>query len=235
MTIESGATLAASTDYDQTAGSTTLFNGTFSGGNLNIEAGDLAGTGAVNANVTNGGQVIPGGTGAAGLLTINGTYTQTASGTLDIDLGGTTAGSQYDQLAVSGTATLGGQLDVSLINSFQPALGNTFQVLTFASSSGNFGFYNGIVLGNRLILDPALNPNNLTLTVQPAVTTTTLSAPPSPSVSGQSVTFTATVTVALPPTTIDPSSDRHRDLLQQRHIDRHRDAQRWSTARSRRA
>ena len=141
----------------------------------------------------------------AGTLTINGNYTQTASGSLDIDLGGTTAGSQYDQLAVSGTATLGGQLDVSLINGFQPALGNTFQPLTFASSSGNFGFYNGIVLGNRLILDPALNPTNLTLTVQPAVTTTTLSAPPSPSVSGQSVTFTATVTVALPPTTIDPS------------------------------
>ena len=90
------------------------------------------------------------------------------------------------------------------INGFQPVLGNTFQPLTFASSSGNFGFYNGIVLGNRLILDPALNPTNLTLTVQPAVTTTTLAAPPSPSVSGQSVTFTATVTVALPPTTIDP-------------------------------
>ena len=92
----------------------------------------------------------------------------------------------------------------ALINGFQPALGNTFQPLTFASSTGDFGFYNGIVLGNRLLLDPALNPTNLTLTVQPAVTTTTLAAPPSPSVSGQSVTFTATVTVALPPTTIDP-------------------------------
>ena len=158
----------------------------------------------VNANVTNAGQVIPGGTGAAGLLTINGNYTQTATGSFDIDLGGTTAGSQYDQLAVSGTATLGGTVDVTMINGFQPALGNTFQPLTFASSSGNFGFYNGIVLGNRLLLDPALNPTNLTLTVQPAVTTTTLAAPPSPSVSGQSVTFTATVTVALPPTTIDP-------------------------------
>ena len=64
------------------------------------------------------------------------------------------AGSQYDQLAVSGTATLGGTVNVALINGFQPALGNTFQPLTFASSSGNFGFYNGIVLGNRLILDP---------------------------------------------------------------------------------
>ena len=205
VTVESGGALAVSDDYDQTAGSTTLLSGTFSAGNLNVEGGALVGTGVVNANVTNAGQVIPGRTGTAGLLAINGTYTQTASGSLDVDLGGTTAGSQYDQLAVSGTATLGGTVDVSLINGFVPALGNTFQPLTFASSSGTFGFYNGIVLGNRLILDPALNPTNLTLTVQPAVTTTTLAAPPSPSVSGQNVTFTATVTVALPPTTIDPT------------------------------
>ena len=61
----------------------------------------LEGTGVVNANVTNAGQVIPGGTGAAGILTINGNYTQTATGALDIDIGGTTAGSQYGQLAVS--------------------------------------------------------------------------------------------------------------------------------------
>ncbi len=159
----------------------------------------------VNANVANAGDVIPGGTDAAGLITINGTYTQIASGCLNVELGGTTAGSQYDQLVVAGTATLAGLFNVSLINSFQPTLGNTFQPVTFASSSGNFGFYNGIVLGNRLILDPVLNPTNLTLTVQPAATTTTLSAPPSPSVSGQSVTFTATVAVALPPTTIDPT------------------------------
>ena len=205
VTIESGGTLAVSTNYDQTAGSTALLNSTMSGGNLNIQGGTLAGTGAVNASVTNAGQVIPGGTGAAGLLTINGNYMQTATGSLDIELGGTTAGSQYDQLAVSGTASLGGQLNVSLINSFQPVLGNAFQVVTFTSYAGNFGFYNGTVLGNRLILNPTLNPANLTLTVQPAVTTTTLSAPPSPSVCGQSVTFTATVSVALPPTTIDPT------------------------------
>lgn len=49
-----------------------------------------------------------------------------------------------------------------------------------------------------------MNPTSLTLTVEAAVTTTTLAAPPSPSVSGQSATFTAMVTVALPPTTIDP-------------------------------
>jgi hypothetical protein len=203
VTASPGASLGVGS-YTQTAGSTVLNGATVSGGALNIGGGALIGTGTISANVTSGGQVIPGGTGVAGSLVIDGSYTQTTRGTLLIDIGGTTAGSQYSQLAVSGTATLGGTVDVDIINGFQPALGNTFEPLTFASPSGGFGFYNGIVLGDRLILDPALNPTNLTLTVQPAVTTATLVPPSSPSVSGQSVTFTADVTVALPPTTIDP-------------------------------
>ena len=202
VSVASGASLGVST-YTQTTGSTVLNGATINGGTLSINGGALTGTGMINATVTNGGQVIPGGTGATGTITTNGNYTQTATGSLDIELGGTAAGSN-DQLAVSGAATLGGTVDVALINGFQPALGNTFEPLTFASSTWDFGFYNGIVLGNRLLLDPTLNPTNLTLTVQPAVTTTTLATPTSPSVSGQGVTFTATVTVALPPTTIDP-------------------------------
>ncbi len=203
VTIASGTSLGVNT-YNQTAGSTVLNAGTINGGTLSINGGALTGTGTINASVTSGGQVIPGGNGVAGTLAITGNYTQTATGTVLIDIGGTTAGTRYDQLGVSGVATLGGTINVTLINDFQPVLGNTFQPLTFASSTGDFGFYNGIVLGNRLLLDPALNPTNLTLTDQPAVTTATLAATPSPSVSGQPVTFTATVTVALPPTTIDP-------------------------------
>jgi len=161
--VESGAILIALSDYDQTAGSTTLNGGTFFGGNLNIQGGALSGSGAVNANVTNAGQVIPGGTGAAGLLTINGNYTQTVSGSLNIEVGGTSADSQFDQLAVSGTASLGGMLNVATIGSFTPALGNMFQVLTFGSSSGNFMAYNGPNLAGGLFLDPVLNATNLTL------------------------------------------------------------------------
>jgi Bacterial Ig-like domain (group 3) len=202
VTVTRGTNLNVG-DYTQTGGSTVLDGATINGGSLEINAGALVGIGTISGCVASGGRVIPGG-GAAALLTIKGSYTQSATGSLNIAIGGTIAGSQYSQLAVSGASSLSGTVNVALINGFQPALGNTFQPLTFASSSGAFGFYNGIVLGNRLLLDPTLNPTNLTLTVQPAVTTTTLAAPPSPSVSGQSVTFTAAVTVALPPTTIDP-------------------------------
>jgi hypothetical protein len=52
----------------------------------------------------NGGEIDPGGTGP-GRLTITGNYTQTATGVLNIDLGGLTAGSQFDQLVVTGSVT----------------------------------------------------------------------------------------------------------------------------------
>jgi hypothetical protein len=159
--ISSGTTLGVGS-YTQTAGATVLNGGTINGGALGINAGALTGYGIINANATNGGQVIPGGTGAPGTLTIDGNYTQTASGSLNIELGGTSAGSS-DQLAVSGTASLGGALNVATIGSFMPALGNTFRVLTFGSSSGNFATDTGLNLANGLFLDPVFNATNLTL------------------------------------------------------------------------
>jgi len=39
---------------------------------------------------------------------------------LNIELGGTTAGTQYDRLRVSGTATLASALNVTLANGFTP-------------------------------------------------------------------------------------------------------------------
>ena len=64
VTIEAGASLTVLSDYDQTAGSTTLNGGTFSGGNLNNQGGTLGGSGSINANVGCGGHLILGGTAA---------------------------------------------------------------------------------------------------------------------------------------------------------------------------
>jgi hypothetical protein len=180
--------------YTQTAGATTLNSGTVTGGSININNGSaLSGSGAINATVTNGGQVIPGGTGAAGTLRINGSYIQTATGALGIDLGGTTAGTQYDQLTVSGTATLGGTFSVASINGFQPAFGNTFQVVTFGARSGNLATFNGLNLGGGLFLNPVFNATSLRLDIAQG-TGTTVSSDHNPSDFGQAVTFTATVT-----------------------------------------
>src|SRR5205085_8771770 len=98
--------------------------------------GSLMGTGTVQADVSNAGTVAPGF--SPGILAVNGNYTQTSAGTLAIELAGTTPGSGYDRLAVSGTATLDGTLSVQAIQGFSPASDATFQVLTPASRSGQF-------------------------------------------------------------------------------------------------
>jgi hypothetical protein len=96
------------------------------------------GQATIDGNVTNSGTVAPGGASTAGTLSITGTYSQTSGGTLSIELGGTVAGTGYDQLKVSGTATLDGTLAVSDINGFLPGRGLTFQALTYAAPTGDF-------------------------------------------------------------------------------------------------
>lgn len=63
-------------------------------------------------------------------------------GTLDIELGGQSPGSGYDQLNHSlsdGLAQLGGTLDVSLIGAFTPQAGDVFDVITAAGGvTGTF-------------------------------------------------------------------------------------------------
>jgi hypothetical protein len=150
-------------NYTQTGGTTTvdgalsLTNPFISGAAVSVNGGVLKGAGVINGNVVNAAAVDPGD--SPGILTINGNYTQTAAGTLNIEIGGRTAGSQYDRLAVSGTATLDGTLSVTLVNGFQPSPGDTFAVLTFGAHSGTFASYTGLDVGNGETLSPVFNAN----------------------------------------------------------------------------
>lgn len=60
------------------------------------------------------------------------------TGTLLMELGGTTAGSGYDQLQDAGTLTVGGILQIALINGFTPAAGQSFDLLNWGSLNGTF-------------------------------------------------------------------------------------------------
>src|SRR5580700_8703863 len=65
------------------------------------------------------------------VMQVSGTYTQSGAGAFDVDLGGTTAGTQYDVLNITSTATLGGVLNVDLISGFKPAVGETFDIMDY--------------------------------------------------------------------------------------------------------
>jgi predicted pyridoxine 5'-phosphate oxidase superfamily flavin-nucleotide-binding protein len=194
--IEPGATLAVTGDYTQTAGTTVVDGNLSPTGNVSIQGGLLQGSGTINANVTNAATTGPGD--SPGVLTIVGNYTQSAAGTLAIELGGTNAGQDYDQFAVTGTATLDGTLSVQLINGFQPSAGESFQFLTYASSSGTFATVNGLDLGNgkRLRLD--YNPSDAALTVVRTVSAegTTISGVEAKSFNQVVATFTSSDSAA---------------------------------------
>ncbi len=67
------------------------------------------------------------------------TYQQFPTGTLEIQIAGTTVGTQYDQVNVAGFAFLAGMLDVSLVGGFMPKHGDLFHVVTAAGGiTGNF-------------------------------------------------------------------------------------------------
>ena len=104
-----------------------------------INAGFFQGTGVVNGNVFNSGIVSPGT--SIGTLTINGNYTQSASGTLRIEVAGASPG-QYDVLVVNGGASLAGRLQLLRIGGFRPRIGD--QLAFLAASGGVSGTFNTI-------------------------------------------------------------------------------------------
>lgn len=106
-------------------------------GTLRVGSGGaLEGLGTVVGDVLlTGGAVAPGV--SIGKLTINGDFAQ-QSGTLGFEIGGTAPASGYDQLSVNGHAALGGTLQISLLEGFSPASGDSFNILDWNSRSGEF-------------------------------------------------------------------------------------------------
>lgn len=118
--------------------------GTIAAGTIELAtAAYLTGTGTVMANVLNSGGVVEP-SGSPGILQISGDYTQTANGSLTTDIGGP-GGGQFGRFAVSGTAGLGGTLNINLVNNYYPANGLAFQILSAGTLTNRFATINGLI------------------------------------------------------------------------------------------
>ncbi|MBI2824274.1 MAG: PEP-CTERM sorting domain-containing protein [Planctomycetia bacterium] len=137
------------------------------GGSLVLNAGSLTGSGNLTGSVASSGTISPGL--SAGTLNFQSGLTLNSGGAVAVQLGGLTPGTQYDQLNVTGGATLGGTLAVTLINGFQPALADSFTVMTFDSGTGTFGGYTGLAVGGHLTLKPRYSATDLALRARPTV------------------------------------------------------------------
>jgi len=193
-TVESlSGTVSFSSSYTQTMGATLLNGGAVtSSATMNIQGGTLEGSGTLTATVNNtGGSVAPGL--SAGQLNQTGAYTQASGGSFAAQIGGLTAGSQYDRLATSGAASLAGTLEITLIDGFEPNVGDTFTIMTFGSRTGDFTTVNGLVIGSGKVFQKTVTATDVTLVVTSAPT-------PTPT-----VTMTATPTPTTTPTTTTPT------------------------------
>jgi hypothetical protein len=71
----------------------------------------------------------------------------TLSGTYTAELAGTLACSSYDQLQVTGTVTISGPLNITLLNSFKPTTGDVFTIITNDDTDPVSGTFSGLAEG----------------------------------------------------------------------------------------
>ncbi|MDP1536103.1 MAG: filamentous hemagglutinin N-terminal domain-containing protein, partial [Burkholderiales bacterium] len=131
---------------------------------LTLNTGTLGGTGTVTGNVIHNGTLNVGS--SPGTLTIAGDLTLGAASTLNIELGGTTQGVNYDLLQVTGAATLDGTLNVSLFGGFTGTNGDLFDFMTYASRTGDFATIN-FPAGTSMTATPNAGFYQLLLNVSP--------------------------------------------------------------------
>jgi len=147
-------------------GSTVLVNGAIGAVTLDGASAELGGTGTVGAitGLAGGGIVDPNTIASTGVLNASGNVALAPQSVLSIEIGGLVAGTDYDQLNVTGTVDLGGaDLSGALIGSFIPAAGNQFTIIQstglisgqFANSSPitfNGASFNIIYNSNSVVL-----------------------------------------------------------------------------------
>jgi len=124
---------------------------TTGGGSIVVAGGALGGVGTIGGSVNvTGGAAAPGN--STGILTIDGDLSIGAGGSLDMEIDGLVAGDSHDQLVVTGSADMGGTLNI--IGSFVPQVKDEMILVTAAEVTGSFDtVVGGDDLGGKAGLD----------------------------------------------------------------------------------
>ena len=105
----------------------------------------LGGSGSVGALTVNSGAFVTPGI-SPGILTVNGDYTQ--AGQYTAEIAGTTAGSQYDQIGVTGAVDISGGSLVTLFSGAGYSMGNLLYILLNDGTDAITGNYSGFSQGD---------------------------------------------------------------------------------------
>jgi len=143
LTASEIASIASADRFTQTAGITDLSTGGILHGGIEVQGGTLKGTGTVRGDVENSAIVAPGN--SPGIITIDGNYTQSSGGTLNIEIAGTNPSTpDFDRLIVNGTVSLAGALSATLFGGFTPSAGNSFKTIDKDGSDAVAGTFTGL-------------------------------------------------------------------------------------------
>jgi hypothetical protein len=106
-------------------------------------------------------------TGAAnpGTLSLTGSYTQTLTGQLRVDIRGAAAGTQFGRLVVSGKAVLDGVLNATRSTNYLPTVGATFRVVSSGSRAGEFSAVIGTEIDETRHFSPTYDATGSVLRV----------------------------------------------------------------------
>lgn len=109
-------------------------DGTIVGSLTLIEGGLLSGNGQIQGNlITLGGTIAPGL--SPGILTIDGNLEVLTGAAIEIEIGGNTAGTEHDQMRVSGDTFVEGLIRLKFIRGYSPEAGEIFDFLSFQGSA----------------------------------------------------------------------------------------------------
>jgi hypothetical protein len=163
--IDSTSALTVKSGFNQSGGSS-IVNGLLNapGAGVSVQGGTLSGTGIINGNVRMSGIMSPGDATGAGTLTINGNYTETSVGALMEQIG-SQSWPNSSLLQVNGIANLDGTLSLSLLNGYNPSVGDSFMLMTFLQEYGSFNTITGLNLGNNEYIKLFYDPHDIRVEV----------------------------------------------------------------------
>ncbi|MFY9730498.1 MAG: Ig-like domain-containing protein, partial [Candidatus Acidiferrales bacterium] len=202
LAAAAGATLQLSNAAITNTGGTMKVDGTMSvPTGFTVNGGILSGSGTISGSIVLGPATIsqPGDAPLPGILTINGSgtgnYTQGSSAAFTALINGTTAGTQYSQLNLTGAASLSGTFSVMVANGFTPTAGAQFTIINAASVTGQFTSSNFPNLPAGLVWNVIYNPTSVVLVA--AAPASIAVTPVNPSIAvNATLQFTATATFA---------------------------------------
>ena len=96
----------------------------------------VAGTDVIIASLTTSGTLAPGA--SPGIFSVAGDHTLAANSTLTVEMGGTTPGTEHDQLSVTGSVEIGTNVTLNLVafGGFVPGAGQSFTLISRGDGGG---------------------------------------------------------------------------------------------------